>query len=117
VPIWRATSSGSVVVRCSCSVRHPRAVLATAGALGFVGNWLAGRIRTDAGERLQSAALIADGHHARADAYVSLGVIASAGFIAIGVPIADPLVGLAITTIILRITWQAWRTVHGDPAP
>jgi cation diffusion facilitator family transporter len=91
--------------------------LATAGALGFVGNWLAGRIRTDAGERLHSAALIADGHHARADAYVSLGVIASAGFIAIGVPIADPLVGLAITTIILRITWQAWRTVHGDPAP
>jgi cation diffusion facilitator family transporter len=91
-------------------------VLAIAGALGFVGNWLAGRIRTDAGERLQSPALIADGHHARADAYVSLGVMASAGFTAIGAPIADPLVGLAITAIILRITWHSWRTVHSDPA-
>jgi cation diffusion facilitator family transporter len=91
-------------------------VLVVAGALGFVGNWLAGRIRTNAGERLQSPALIADGHHARADAYVSLGVIASAGFIAIGAPIADPLLGLAITAIILRITWSSWRTVHGDPA-
>jgi cation diffusion facilitator family transporter len=90
-------------------------VLAVAGALGFAGNWLAGRIRTNAGERLHSGALIADGHHARADAYVSLGVIASAGLIAIGAPIADPIVGLAITAIILRIAWHSWRTVHSDP--
>jgi divalent metal cation (Fe/Co/Zn/Cd) transporter len=90
-------------------------VEALAGALGFAGNWLAGRIRTNAGERLHSGALIADGHHARADAYVSLGVIASAGLIAIGAPIADPIVGLAITAIILRIAWHSWRTVHSDP--
>ena len=63
--------------------------------------------------RLDSPALIADGHHARADAYVSLAVVASAAVVAIGIPIADPLIGLAITLVILRITWQSWRTVRG----
>jgi divalent metal cation (Fe/Co/Zn/Cd) transporter len=53
--------------------------LAAAGALGFAGNWVAALIRTRAGRRLESAALVADGDHARADAYVSLGVVASAG--------------------------------------
>ena len=52
--------------------------LAAAGALGFLGNWIAALIRTRAGRRLDSPALIADGAHARADAYVSLAVIASA---------------------------------------
>jgi divalent metal cation (Fe/Co/Zn/Cd) transporter len=56
---------------------------------------------------------VADGHHARADAYVSLAVIASAAVVAIGVPIADPLIGLAITIVILRITWESWQTVRG----
>jgi divalent metal cation (Fe/Co/Zn/Cd) transporter len=56
--------------------------------------------------------LVADGHHARADAYVSLGVVASAAVVAVGLPIADPLIGLAITAVILRITWQSWRTVR-----
>jgi cation diffusion facilitator family transporter len=87
--------------------------LAAAGAVGYVGNLVAARVRTRAGERLDSAALVADGHHARADAYVSLAVIASAAVVAVGLPIADPLIGLAITAIILRITWQSWRTIHG----
>jgi cation diffusion facilitator family transporter len=87
--------------------------LAAAGAIGYVGNWMAARIRTRAGERLDSSALIADGAHARADAYVSLGVVASAVVVAIGAPVADPLLGLAITAVILRITWQSWRTVRG----
>ena len=86
--------------------------LAAAGALGFIGNWIAALIRTRAGHRLQSPALLADGAHARADAYVSLAVIASAAVVAIGVPIADPLIGLAITLVILRITWQSWRTIR-----
>jgi cation diffusion facilitator family transporter len=90
--------------------------LAGAGALGFIGNWIAAIIRTRAGRRLDSPALIADGAHARADSYVSLAVIASAAVVAIGLPIADPLIGLAITLVILRITWQSWRTVRdGDP--
>jgi cation diffusion facilitator family transporter len=95
----------------------PRAVehlgaLATAGAVGFAGNWWAAIVRTNAGRRLHSPALVADGDHARADAYVSLAVIASAAVVAIGLDIADPLIGLAITLLILRITWQSWRTVR-----
>ena len=87
--------------------------LAAAGAAGYLGNAIAARVRTRAGERRDSPALVADGHHARADAYVSLGVIASAAVVAAGLPIADPLIGLAITAVILRITWDSWRTVRG----
>ena len=97
---------------------HPNApnhllALAVAGAIGYLGNHIAALVRTRAGKRLDSPALIADGNHARADAYVSLAVIASAAVVAIGVPIADPLIGLGITLVILRITWQSWRTVRG----
>jgi cation diffusion facilitator family transporter len=87
--------------------------LGAAGAIGYLGNVIAAKIRTRAGERLDSPALIADGQHARADAYVSLAVIASAAVVAIGLPVVDPLIGLAITLVILRITWQSWRTVAG----
>lgn len=86
--------------------------LALAGVLGFAGNWWAARIRTHAGRRLASPALIADGAHARADAYVSLAVVASAGAVAIGLDTADPLIGLGITVVILRITWHSWQTVR-----
>ena len=86
--------------------------LAAAGALGFTGNWIAALIRSRAGRRLNSPALTADGAHARADAYVSLAVVASAAVVAIGVPIADPLIGLGITVVILRITWESWLTVR-----
>lgn len=91
------------------------AALAAAGAIGYIANFAAARVRTRAGRRLGSPALIADGNHARADAYVSLAVIASAAAIAVGIPIADPLIGLAITLVILRITWQSWSTVRGHP--
>jgi Co/Zn/Cd efflux system component len=90
------------------------ALLALAGAIGYAGNFLAARIRVTAGERLSSAALIADGNHARADAYVSLAVIASASLVAVGLPVADPLIGLVITIVILRITRQSWSTVRGQ---
>lgn len=86
--------------------------LAVAGVVGFVGNWLAGLVRTRAGHRLDSPALLADGNHARADAYVSLGVVVSAAVVALGLDIADPLIGLGITVIILRITWQSWGTIR-----
>jgi cation diffusion facilitator family transporter len=89
--------------------------LALAGAIGYGGNWAAAQIRTRAGKRLASPALIADGAHARADAWVSLGVVASAVVVALGATVADPLIGLAITLVILRITRQSWQTVRGDP--
>jgi cation diffusion facilitator family transporter len=87
--------------------------LAAAGAVGYAGNFIAARVRTRAGARLDSPALIADGDHARADAYVSLAVVGSAAVVALGLPVADPLIGLAITCVILRITWQSWQTIRG----
>jgi cation diffusion facilitator family transporter len=98
---------------------HPAApdhlvALALAGAVGYGGNAVAAHIRLSAGRRLRSAALLADGHHARADAYVSLAVVASAIVVALGLPRADPLIGLAITLVILRITWRSWATLRDD---
>jgi cation diffusion facilitator family transporter len=96
---------------------HPLApdhllALALAGAVGVIGNAIAARVRLAGGRRLDSPALIADGNHARSDALVSVGVILSAITVAIGAPIADPLIGLLITSLILRITWQSWSTVR-----
>jgi cation diffusion facilitator family transporter len=96
---------------------HPRDVtdlgmLAIAGGIGYAGNWIAAQIRTQAGSRLNSPALVADGNHARADAYVSLAVVASAAAVALGAQILDPLIGIGITAVILRITWQSWQTLR-----
>ena len=87
-------------------------VLAAAGVIGFVGNEIAAQVRLRSGRRLRSPALIADGRHARADGFVSLGVLASAAMVAVGIPRADPLIGLAITIVILKITWDSWRIVR-----
>ncbi len=96
---------------------HPHALthlwwLAAAGVIGFIGNEIAARIRTRAGKRLSSPALIADGNHARVDGFVSLGVLVSAAVVALGLRIADPTIGLVITLVIFRITWQSWQTVR-----
>jgi cation diffusion facilitator family transporter len=85
--------------------------LGLAGAVGFAGNELAAIVRLRAGRRLESPALVADGYHARTDGLVSLAVVASAIFVALGLELADPLIGLAISLVILRITWQSWQTV------
>ncbi|MBN9621803.1 MAG: cation diffusion facilitator family transporter [Actinobacteria bacterium] len=89
--------------------------LAAAGAFGFLGNEIAAWIRLRAGRRLQSPALIADGYHARTDGIVSLAVVASAIMVALGLGVADPIIGLAVTLVILRITWQSLITVKNDP--
>jgi cation diffusion facilitator family transporter len=86
-------------------------VLAAAGLVGVLGNEVAAQVRLRGGRRLNSPALIADGNHARVDSYVSLGVIGSALLVALGVPRGDPVVGLAITLVILKITWDSWRTI------
>jgi divalent metal cation (Fe/Co/Zn/Cd) transporter len=86
-------------------------VLAAAGVVGFVGNELAAQVRLRAGKRLSSPALIADGNHARIDGFVSLGVVASAIVVALGAHVGDPIIGLLITVVILKITWDSWRTV------
>jgi cation diffusion facilitator family transporter len=115
-------SAGVAAVESVNRLLHPQSLdhlpaLALAGLVGFVGNEIAAQIRLRGGARLQSPALTADGHHARVDGFVSLGVVASAGAVALGVEVADPLVGLAITALILRITLQAWRTIRADHSP
>jgi len=101
---------------------HPQdlshlSALAAAGAIGFLGNELAARVRLHAGKRLSSPALVADGNHARIDGFVSLGVIASAILVALGAPRGDPIVGLVITAVILKVTWDSWRTVTTTEPP
>jgi cation diffusion facilitator family transporter len=90
-------------------------LLAAAGAIGFIGNEIAAQVRLRGGRRLNSPALIADGNHARIDGWVSLSVAASAAVVAVGLPIADPLIGLTITIVILRITWQSLHTIRANP--
>jgi cation diffusion facilitator family transporter len=90
-------------------------VLAIAGLVGFAGNELAARVRLRGGARLNSPALIADGHHARIDGFVSLAVVASAAVVAVGFRLGDPIIGLVITVVILRITWQSIQTIKADP--
>ncbi len=88
-------------------------VLGLAGAIGVVGNGIAARVRSRAGRKLNSPSLVADGHLAKVDAVVSGGVVLSAILVGLGLPIADPLIALAITAVIGHITWEAWGTVHG----
>jgi cation diffusion facilitator family transporter len=109
-----ACVAGAEAVRRLIEPQEPEhlVALAVAGAVGFAGNLAAAQVRTRAGRRLDSPALVADGDHARADAYVSLGVVCSAAVVALGLDVADPLIGLAISAVILRITWQSWRTVR-----
>lgn len=91
--------------------------LAVAGVVGVIGNAIAARVRLSGGRRLESAALIADGQHAQSDAIVSLGVVLSALVVALGAPIADPVIGLLITGLIVRITWESWNTVRRKEHP
>jgi cation diffusion facilitator family transporter len=95
---------------------HPQPVthlmaVAVAAALGFVGNELVARYRIGTGRRIGSAALVADGLHARTDGYTSLAVLIGAGGVAVGWRWADPVVGLVITAAILVVGWQAAREV------
>ena len=91
---------------------HPHPVgalgtLAVAGLIGFLANELAALIRMRAGNEIHSAALVADGQHARVDGLASLAVAASAGAIKLGYPIADPVIGLAITALIIGIVGES----------
>jgi divalent metal cation (Fe/Co/Zn/Cd) transporter len=90
--------------------------LALGGLVGFAGNEAAASMRLRAGRALDSPALVADGRHARADAIVSLAVVVTALVVALGANAADPVIGLMITFVILRITWQSWRTIRSGHA-
>jgi cation diffusion facilitator family transporter len=110
-----ACVAGVVAIEKIISPHAPEHLLALAiaGAVGFGGNELAAQVRLTAGKRLDSPALVADGFHARTDGFVSLSVMLSAALVALGLPIADPVIAITITGIILQITWQSWLTVSG----
>lgn len=92
------------------TVQHLGSVIA-AGVIGFAGNELVALYRIKIGREINSAALIADGRHARVDGLTSLGVVLSAVGIGLGYPLADPIVGLLITLTIMRIAWDSARQV------
>jgi cation diffusion facilitator family transporter len=92
-------------------VRHLWAV-ALAGVIGFGGNELVARYRIVVGRQIGSAALVADGKHARTDGMTSLAVLLSAGGTALGWRWADPVIGLAITLTILVVLRSAARDIY-----
>jgi len=85
--------------------------VAIAAVVGFAGNEIAARVRIRTGREIGSAALVADGLHARTDALTSLAVLLSAGGAALGWRWADPLVGLLIMVAIATVTWTAAKQV------
>jgi cation diffusion facilitator family transporter len=91
-------------------VSHLWAV-AAAGLVGFLGNEIVARYRITVGRRIGSAALVADGLHARTDGFTSLAVLIGAGGVALGWQWADPIVGLLITVAILGVLRSAVRQV------
>lgn len=95
---------------------HPQQIehvgwVALAGLVGFIGNEWVALYRIRVGHRIGSAALIADGLHARTDGFTSLAVLCSAGGVALGFPLADPIFGLLITAAILAVLRTAARDV------
>lgn len=95
---------------------HPQPVtelgwLAAAGIVGFLGNEAVAVFRIRVGRQMNSAALIADGYHARTDGLTSLAVVLGAVGVWLGFPLADPIIGLLITVAILGIVWQSARAV------
>jgi len=95
---------------------HPQSVdylwaVAGASVIGFAGNEIAAEIRIKIGRQIESAALVADGYHARIDGLTSLAVLFGALGVWLGYPLADPIVGLLITIVIVQIVWQSARAV------
>lgn len=87
-------------------------VVGLAGLLGFVGNEVVARYRIVVGRRIGSAALVADGLHARTDGFTSLAVLLGAAGVALGFPAADPIVGLLITVAILFVLRDAGKEIY-----
>jgi cation diffusion facilitator family transporter len=112
-----AASSALAAYEAISRLLHPRhvtdlAAVAAAALIGFAGNELAARYRIRTGRKIGSAALVADGLHARTDGLTSLAVLLGAGGVALGWNWADPVVGLAITVAILAVLRQAAREIY-----
>jgi cation diffusion facilitator family transporter len=92
------------------SIEHLWAVT-IASIIGFAGNELVAIFRIRVGKQINSAALVADGYHARVDGLTSLGVLFSAVGVWLGYPLTDPIIGLVITVAILPIVWESGKAV------
>ena len=95
---------------------HPQEIsilwaVAIAGIIGFIGNEAVAVFRLRVGRQIESAALIADGYHARTDGLTSFAVVLGAAGVWLGYPLADPVVGLIITLAIFGIVWQSTKAV------
>lgn len=95
---------------------HPQPItllgwVALAGLIGFIGNEAVAVFRIRVGREINSAALVADGYHARTDGFTSLAVVAGAIGVWLGFPLADPIIGLLITIAIFGIVWQSAKAV------
>jgi cation diffusion facilitator family transporter len=95
---------------------HPKEItalgwVAAAGVIGFLGNEAVAVFRIRVGQEINSAALVADGYHARTDGLTSLAVVLGALGVWLGFPLADPIIGLLITLVIFAIVWQSARAV------
>ena len=111
-----AASSALAAVAAVTRLVHPHpvsglAAVAGAAVIGFLGNEAVARYRISVGRRIGSAALVADGLHARTDGFTSLAVLLGAGGVALGWDWADPVVGLLITLAILATLRQAAREI------
>ena len=112
-----AASSALAAYEAVTRLAHPRPVsnliaVAVAAVIGFTGNELVARYRIRVGEKIGSAALVADGLHARTDGFTSLAVLLGVGGVALGWDWADPVVGLLITVAILAVLRQAARDIY-----
>lgn len=95
---------------------HPQKIeylgaIVAAAIIGFIGNEAVAMFRINVGTEIGSAALIADGYHARMDGILSLGVLLSVLGVWFGYPLADPIIGLLITLLIFKIVWESSVTV------
>jgi cation diffusion facilitator family transporter len=112
-----AASAGLAAYEAVRRIADPRDLdhlwlLAAAGVIGFLGNELVARYRITVGRQIGSAALVADGLHARTDGFTSLGVVVSAIAAAVGFPRADAIIGLLITLAVLAVLRDAARDVY-----
>jgi cation diffusion facilitator family transporter len=111
-----ALSSGLAAYEAIDRLIHPRDIsglwaVAAAGVIGFIGNEVVARYRIQVGKRIGSAALVADGLHARTDGFTSLAVLFGAAGVGLGWRAADPIIGLIITLAILGVLRSAVRQV------
>jgi cation diffusion facilitator family transporter len=98
-------------------IMNPRPIenlgwVAVAGVIGFLGNELVAIFRIRTGKQIGSAALVADGNHARTDGFTSLAVLASAIGVWLGYPLLDPIIGLGIGVAIMVIVWNSARDMY-----